>query len=69
MVADVMPVKPHEHLLPMCFVCDPARAQGDGLRIVAGPLARQSRMLRPCSRRPGHLTLAAEDGFVAPEFL
>jgi hypothetical protein len=40
MVADVMPVKPHEHPLPMCFVCDPARAQGDGLRIVAGPLAR-----------------------------
>jgi hypothetical protein len=38
-VADVMPVKPHEHLLPMCFVCDPARAQGDGLRIVAGRLA------------------------------
>ena len=37
------PVKPHEHLLPTCFVCGPARAQGDGLRIFAGPLVRQSR--------------------------
>ena len=24
------PVKPHEHPLPTCFVCGPARAQGDG---------------------------------------
>jgi hypothetical protein len=37
------PVKPHEHPLPTCFVCGPARAQGDGLRIFAGPLACQSR--------------------------
>jgi hypothetical protein len=37
------PVKPHEHQLPTCFVCGPARAQGDGLRIFAGPLLRQSR--------------------------
>ena len=37
------PVKPHEHLLPTCFVCGPARAQGDGLRIFAGPLASRSR--------------------------
>ena len=27
------PVKPHEHPLPTCFVCGPARAKGDGLRI------------------------------------
>ena len=36
------PVKPHEHQLPTCFVCGPARAPGDGLRIFAGPLVRQS---------------------------
>ena len=34
------PVKPHEHPLPTCFVCGPARAKGDGLRIFAGPLGR-----------------------------
>ena len=34
------PVKPHEHPLPTCFVCGPARAKGDGLRIFAGSLAR-----------------------------
>jgi hypothetical protein len=30
------PVKPHEHLLPMCFVCGPDRAPGDGLRLSPG---------------------------------
>ena len=24
------PIKPHEHPLPTCFVCGPARAHGDG---------------------------------------
>jgi len=65
------PVKPHEHLLPTCFVCGPARAPGDGLRIFAGPLVRQS------GSAPAVLaatwtpdpSLTAEDGFVAPEFL
>jgi len=38
----VTPIKPHEHPLPTCFVCGPARAPGDGLRISAGPLARHS---------------------------
>ena len=37
------PIKPHEHPLPTCFVCGPARAKGDGLRIFAGPLGRPSR--------------------------
>jgi hypothetical protein len=27
------------HLFPGCFVCGPARQEGDGLRIFAGPLA------------------------------
>jgi hypothetical protein len=63
-------VKPHEHLLPMCFVCGPQRAPGDGLRIGAGILAR------PVSDRPvvaatwtPSSNLGDSDGFVAPEFL
>lgn len=39
------PVKPHEHPLPTCFVCGPARAKGDGLRIFAGPLGRHNAVL------------------------
>lgn len=30
----------HEHPFPHCFVCGPGRAEGDGLRIFAGPLGR-----------------------------
>jgi hypothetical protein len=64
-------VKPHEHPLPTCFVCGPSRAPGHGLRIFAGPLARQSRnasavLAATWTPEP---TLVAEDGFVAPEFL
>jgi hypothetical protein len=65
------PVKPHEHLLPTCFVCGPARAPGDGLCIFAGPLARQPRdasAVLAATWTPDP-TLTAEDGFVAPEFL
>jgi hypothetical protein len=65
------PVKPHEHLLPTCFVCGPARKQGDGLRIFAGPLGRQSlngsAVLAATWIPDSNLT--AEDGLVAPEFL
>jgi len=64
-------VKPHEHPLPTCFVCGPARAQGDGLRIFAGPLVRQSRnasAVLAATWTPDP-TLMAEDGLVAPEFL
>jgi hypothetical protein len=65
------PVKPHEHLLATCFVCGPARASGDGLRIFAGPLVRQfpnapTALAATWIPDP---TLAAEDGFVAPQFL
>ena len=65
------PVKPHEHLLPTCFVCGPARAPGDGLRIFAGPLVRQSRNASAVFAATWipDPTLAGEDGFVAPEFL
>lgn len=65
------PIKPHEHLLPTCFVCGPARAQGDGLRIFVGPLVRQSRnasAVLAATWTPDP-TLTAEDGLVAPEFL
>jgi hypothetical protein len=65
------PVKPHEHLLPTCFVCGPARAPGDGLRIFAGPLGRRPRnesAVLAATWTPDP-ALAAEDGFVASEFL
>jgi hypothetical protein len=65
------PVKPQEHPMPVCFVCGPARTQGDGLRIFPGPLARQSRKdsaVLAATWIPDP-SLAAEDGLVAPEFL
>ncbi|MCK1387186.1 hypothetical protein [Bradyrhizobium sp. 21] len=61
------PVKPHEHPLPTCFVCGPARAKGDGLRIFAGPLGRHTAVLA-ASWTPDP-SLAAADGLIAPEFL
>lgn len=65
------PVKQHEHPLPTCFVCGPARVKGDGLRIFAGPLARQSRNVSAVLAATWipDPTLVAADGFVAPEFL
>jgi hypothetical protein len=60
-----------EHPLPTCFVCGPARAEGDGLRIFAGPLKRQSGnavTVLAATWTPASI-LAGEDGFVAPEFL
>jgi hypothetical protein len=65
------PVKPHEHPLPTCFVCGPARAHGDGLRIFAGPLARRSKTASAvfAATWTPDPTLVTEDGLVAPEFL
>jgi hypothetical protein len=64
-------IKPHEHPLPTCFVCGPARAPGDGLRISAGPLvgrlAKDSTVL--AATWIPDATLTAEDGLVASEFL
>jgi len=62
------PIKPHQHLLPMCFVCGPDRAQGDGLRLFAGPLARQDAVVFAVPWIPDP-SLAAVDGLVAPEFV
>jgi len=63
------PVKPHEHPLPTCFVCGPARAKGDGLRIFAGPLSRHGQIPVLAATWTPDQNLAAEDGLVAPEFL
>lgn len=63
------PVKPHEHPLPTCFVCGPARAKGDGLRIFAGPLGRHSQNAVLAASWTPDPTLAADDGLVANEFL
>jgi hypothetical protein len=65
------PIKPHEHLLPMCFVCGPDRAPGDGLRLFAGPLARPSDPDGVVFAVPWipALNLAATDGRVAEEFM
>jgi hypothetical protein len=63
------PIKPHEHPLPTCFVCGPARAKGDGLRIFAGPLGRQAQSALLAASWTPDPNLAAEDGLVASEFL
>lgn len=60
---------PHEHPLPNCFVCGPARANGDGLRIFAGPLGRHVQTPVLAASWTPDQNLAAEDGPIAPEFL
>jgi hypothetical protein len=60
-----------DHKLPSCFVCGPARAAGDGLRIFVGPVAAGS------GRKAGTLAaawvpsagLAGDDGRVRSEFV
>ena len=59
------PVKPHEHSLPMCFVCGPDRAPGDGLRLFAGPLIRQHANGAFAVPWIPDASLAAADGLVA----
>lgn len=63
------PVKPHEHPLPTCFVCGPARAKGDGLRIFAGPLGRHAPAPVLAASWIPDPNLAAGDGLIAAEFL
>lgn len=63
------PVKPHEHPLPTCFVCGPARANGDGLRIFTGPLGRSRQNPVLAASWIPDPSLAGGDGLVAPEFL
>src|SRR5262249_61295387 len=51
---------------PTCFVCGPERAQGDGLRILVGPVA--GRDVAADAWTPG-ADLAGDDGVVRPEFV
>src|SRR5215467_13301888 len=63
------PIKPHQHLLPMCFVCGPDRGPGDGMRLFAGPLSRKNAsgaFAVPWTPDP---SLVAADGRIAPEFV
>jgi hypothetical protein len=57
---------PDEHPFPGCFGCGPARARGDGLGVLVGPVA--GRGLSADVWCPDE-TLAAPDGRVRPEFV
>jgi hypothetical protein len=58
------------HPLPMCFGCGIARAHGDGLRIIPGPLGkRHEKPAGLASSWIPHANFAAADGLVAPEFI
>lgn len=56
----------HTHIFPECFVCGPARAQGDGLRIFAG--AEDGRGVAYAPWRPDSRDCDAS-GRVAPEIV
>ncbi len=66
---------PEDHVLPHCFVCGPARAEGDGLRIFADWLKEPSGLDNPNAfpivAAPWQPTpdLADDSGRIAPEFL
>ena len=53
----------------MCFVCGPDRTPGDGLRLFAGPLARQNANGAFAVPWMPDASLAAADGLVSPEFV
>ena len=55
-----------EHPFPGCFVCGPDRAEGDGLRILTGPL--ESGGAHATTWTPD-ASLAGEGGTVDPRFL
>ncbi|MGY3617972.1 hypothetical protein ACVJGD_004168 [Bradyrhizobium sp. USDA 10063] len=66
------PYDEQTHNLPTCFVCGPARAHGDGLRIFAGPLQTAPIPGKPvvfAASWVPHGSLCGEDGYVAPEFV
>jgi hypothetical protein len=54
------------HAFPMCFVCGPQRAKGDGLRIFPGTVQGRDIVAAPWTP---DASLADEDGTVRPEFL
>ena len=55
------------HPLPNCFVCGPARADGDGLRVFAGPLADSDLVAAPWI--PHSELVDPATGGIAQEFL
>lgn len=55
-----------EHTYPTCFVCGPARARGDGMRIFAAPIPGKDVYAAPWLPDP---SLAGPDGKVLPEFM
>ncbi len=65
------PFDESNHGLPMCFVCGPARAPGDGLRIFAGPLRPRAgrKMGAFAATWVPDANLAGDDGDVAAEFV
>ena len=56
----------NEHVFPHCFVCGPARAEEDGLRIFAGPVA--GRELVATLWTPSD-SLGDKNGVMKPEFV
>lgn len=56
----------HTHPFPGCFVCGPARGNGDGLRIFPGPLGRDGIVASPWIP---DASLVDSSGRVQPEFL
>jgi len=55
-----------QHLFPNCFTCGPARAEEDGLRIFAGPVAGREAVASPWTP---NRSLAAGSGGVAREYI
>ncbi len=55
-----------DHTYPGCFVCGPARARGDGMRIFASPIEGQD--LVAAAWLPDR-SLVGPDGKVLPEFM
>lgn len=54
------------HEVPMCFVCGPARSEGDGLRIFPGPVAGRPVVAAPWTPAS---SLANSGGQVGTEFV
>lgn len=65
------PFDESNHTFPTCFVCGPARAVGDGLRILAGPLSARAdqRIGAYAASWIPDANLAGHDGRVAAEFV
>jgi len=65
------PFDENSHTFPTCFVCGPARAPGDGLRIFAGPLSARAGQKTGAFAATwvADANLAGDDGGVAAEFI